>query len=215
MSRALVSEMDALPFSEVLLPLSQAKHKARKLTPTERLRDAALADGYRAGYEQGRLAGYEEGKAEALAEGRAKTANEVARIASELDILASGIEEGMRKWYRDAEDSLAALSILIASRLIATELEMNQEAVIGTTREALQEVTHAASARVRVNPFHSGVLESYRDELLAIAPSLRSMEIVSDPSILSGCIVETEGGVVDASIRTKLKKLMEAVGVSL
>ncbi|MFY9234473.1 MAG: FliH/SctL family protein [Fimbriimonadaceae bacterium] len=203
MSKALLgADPSAQPFAATLRPVTEPK--AAKISPRERFKEAAREEGYAAGYGEGLSVGLAEGNERA----RLAAAAEIARVASELDSIGETVREALDLWYRQSEESLALLSVAIAERIVARELELSEEAILSITREALREVTHASTARIRVNPFHSGVLETYREQLLAVAPSLKNIEIVSDSSMLSGCVVETEGGAVDASIRAKLRNLL-------
>jgi flagellar biosynthesis/type III secretory pathway protein FliH len=65
-------------------------------------------------------------------------------------------------------------------------------------------------ARIRVNPFDVESLNASKEDLMALSTSLRSLEIVDDSAILGGCIIETDGGVVDASVDAQLQRLEAA-----
>lgn len=198
--------------SEVLVALPDLGTNRRKLSPTERVRHKAYKEGFAEGQAAGIIVGFDQGREQALSEGAIALKAEIARIAAELDLIGASVREAMTQWYREAEDSLALLSIEVAERLVGKELELSPGAILSITRQAIAEVTHSAQATVKVNPFHSGVLEEHRDELMAAAQSLKNIEIVADPTILSGCVVETEGGVVDAAIKSKIRNLVAAVG---
>lgn len=209
MSKALLGAAgEARGFAELLSPVGEVVGKG----PRKRLVRAHPGhdEGFAAGHSEGYAAGLQTGREQALGEAREATSIELQRIAAELDSIAAGLRKAMEQWYRDAEESLALLSIAVAERLIAQELARSDEAARSIVREAIGEVTHAGTARIRVNPFASGALEKYRDELLALAPSVKNLEIVSDSSLGHGCVIETEGGVIDAQIRAKIRRLFEA-----
>lgn len=42
--------------------------------------------------------------------------------------------------------------------------------------------------------------------------SVRAIEFVEDPEILGGCIIETDGGIIDATIKGKLNQLDNELG---
>ena len=67
------------------------------------------------------------------------------------------------------------------------------------------EVTHSRTARLRVNPLDAHTVLQYRDELLAATRSLESIEVIADPAVSGGCVIETDGGTVGASIETQLE----------
>ncbi len=68
-------------------------------------------------------------------------------------------------------------------------------------------MTHSRHARIRLNPFDGAILQNHRTELLAASGSLRDIELVDDPTIVGGCVIETEGGLVDATTETRLELL--------
>ena len=49
---------------------------------------------------------------------------------------------------------------------------------------------------------------------MTIASSLRNVEFVADPTVTAGCVIETDGGVVDATVDTKLATLDEEMGAA-
>jgi flagellar biosynthesis/type III secretory pathway protein FliH len=92
--------------------------------------------------------------------------------------------------------------------LLAKELRTDPAAALGLAREALAEVTHAESARIRVNPFHGAVLRERMPELLAASESLKRIEVVDDPTVAAGVIVDSAGGVIDATLPTRVRNLV-------
>jgi flagellar assembly protein FliH len=218
LSKALLGQSEHVrDFSDLLQPVAEARAllaTSGRLRGLELVREEAKQRGFTEGYEEGFALGREQGRTRAYEEASEATAEEICRIAGELDQLGQDMHAALNEWYRQSEESLARLSVEIARRLVAKELETSEEAILSITREALEEVTHAATARIKVNPAHSAILENYIDQFQSLAPSLKSIEIVDDPSVGSGCVIETDGGVVDASIESKLRNIVEAARVT-
>lgn len=200
-------------FAELLPSVTALRADPKgRLSAADRAEEEAREAGFAEGYASGLAAGLDEGRIRAYEDGSEAAAAEVRRIALELDALGATVQEATAAWYKGAEESLAQLSMEIARRIVGKELELGEDAILSITREALREVTHSATARIRVNPMHSGVLEGHRELILSLAPSLKHVEIVGDDAISGGCVIETEGGLVDASTESKIRGLRQAAG---
>ena len=218
MSNAVVKGLAVTEFSALLQPVPP-KEVLDKLARTDIEIEAIKAEAYKAGFEEGKIdgrkAGIEEGKTlgfqQAFDEAAAKKQAELDALHAEFERTVDKVESAIQDWFLKSEPSLAQLSILIAKRILAQELATNPDAILAMTREAITEVTHATSARIRLNPFDSEILEAHRAEIMSAASSVRQLEIVEDDSIAGGCVIETDGGVVDARVEMKLEEIAESL----
>jgi flagellar biosynthesis/type III secretory pathway protein FliH len=63
---------------------------------------------------------------------------------------------------------------------------------------------------IRVNPGDVELLTEHRGELLGV---LESARLISDPAIASGgCVVEVNGGLVDARLESQLQEAARLLG---
>lgn len=166
----------------------------------QKLREAARAEGFESGYAEGRIEGIAAGR-QAVEE---ETSAAIASFCDELQAKADQVLFAYRQFMAESEDALAELAVLVASRALAQELRLGHDAVTALAKEAIAEVLHASQVRIRVHPFDVPTLAERKDELLAAARQLRSIEIVEDPSILGGCVIESDAGLIDATVSTKL-----------
>ncbi len=186
---------------------SSRKVLGRTAEALERLREAAKIEGFEEGYAQG-LA---KGEAEARQSVETLTEQSVQEFASSLQDKSDQVFFAAKSWADESEHLLAELSILIASRILAQELRLAHDTVTAIAKDAIKEVLLAEKVRIRVNPFDVPVIEQRKQELLAVNKQLRNIEIVDDPTISGGCVIESEAGIVDASIETKLGILFESL----
>jgi len=205
----------ARPFASILTdPLSAASSSVGgKLNrQLEELREQARAEGYAEGLarglEQGRQEGYRDGLEAATAEVERRTRAGLEELAQTLQRVDECFGPLMDRFFANCEEALAPLALAIAARLLGRELSADPSAVVGLAREALAEVTHAESARIRVNPFHGAVLRERMPELLAASESLKRIEVVDDPAVAAGVIVDSAGGVIDATLPTRVRNLV-------
>ena len=189
----------------------------RESVDFDSLRQMAQEEGFRAGYAEGQAAGSLRGYAEGQRAGReeAKEAHLAAESESlgdfraALSAVVAGVGPAVRAWQTDVEERATTLAMDAVRALLAAELSIERPDAMGIVREALGFAEGAVRATIRLSPFDRAALAERREDLLAACVGLRDVEMVDDRSIEGGCIVETEGGVVDATLATRLS-LLEA-----
>lgn len=202
-------------FAHAILPISELPppelRNGNRLTEIvrqqkEEIRREAYNEGYREGMQQGQEDGFHAAKTHA----DHVYSEEIAAFVSRLQAVEAKFDETIERFIGEAEQQLAALAIVIAERLMRVEMEAGREAAVAIAKEAINEVRHGVTARIRVNPFDGGEVAARQGEILAAAQGLRSIEIVRDPKILGGCVIESEDGLIDARIEEALRRLVEA-----
>lgn len=187
----------------------------------EAVKAAAQEEGFCKGYLEGQRAGTERGLAEGRRvgrdEGRESARREVfeaeaAFVAAFQEALAGVVAEvgpAVERWKAAVEERAAALAMNAVRALLAQELATDRPDAMNIVREALGHAEGALKATIRLAPFDRAALAERREEILSACASLRDVELVDDRSIEGGCVVETESGVVDATLATRLS-LLEA-----
>jgi flagellar biosynthesis/type III secretory pathway protein FliH len=169
------------------------------------------------GYEAGLARGIDEGIAKGIAESSERAYEEAALIHAEMlaqfqeDLAAvvESVQSAVFRWSESSEQQITDLVTTIARSVLVSELKISRESILAIVKDALLQVTHSKKARIRVNPYDLPTMRDAEQELMACAASLRTIEFVDDPSIVAGCVIETEGGVIDATMDTKLASLDE------
>lgn len=187
----------------------------RTANEIEQLKQSAMNDGYDEGYSRGLEMGLVEGNEKAYADAYAKAYAEytakndamLAEFSRDLDLTVASVLNALEDWTQQTEHKLTSIVTEIARRVIVTELETSREAVFEIVREAIAEVTHSDTARIRINPWDARSLRDQKASIIAAAKSVRTLEFVEDPDIAGGCVIETEGGIIDATIEGKLRQL--------
>ena len=183
-------------------------------------RDDIFVKAYAEGYQKGFGKGVEEGqeKGSRLAYANASEAAMAARKA-ELEAFTASLQrtlgfasDAMQRWCNQAEEELGPVALEIAHKIMLEELKLGRESVLAIVKDAMSEISHASVARLRVNPLDSALMRSFKDEILGCAQSVRNLEIVDDPTIEGGCVIETDGGLVDARLTGKLKMIAGGLG---
>lgn len=167
----------------------------------QRLRDQAQEEGREEGYHEG----FQEGQQEAFEVTKLAMEASVQAFRSALDQAAERVDAMVQAWYAEAETNLAALSVVVAAQILGRELSLAPDTITELTREALREVASVDKVRIRVHPFDAKVIADKKALLLAANPSLRGVEIVDDPNVEGGAKIESDAGLIDATIRTQLE----------
>jgi flagellar biosynthesis/type III secretory pathway protein FliH len=201
--------------SALQLAVRKEGRGGRTANEIEQLKQSAMNDGYDEGYSRGLEIGLTEGNEKAYAAAYEKAYKEasvkneamLAEFSKDLDMTVASVLSALEDWTEQTEHKLTSIVTQIARSVIAAELETSPEAVFQIVRDAIAEVTHSDTARIRVNPWNAKTLRDQKANIIAAARSVRSLEFVEDPEIAGGCIIETEGGIIDATIDGKLRQL--------
>ena len=183
----------------------------RTASSLEIAKAAARSEGFAQGLGEGRETGRAEGYQTAIAQEMEERQKLLDAFAIDLNQVAESVLTAVYDWFHGSEESLAALSMVIAARIVAREVTTTQDVALSIAREAVAEVTHAESARIRVNPFSSQTLAEHKDALMALSPSLKDIQIADDPSIMGGCVIESAGGIIDASLESRVAAILGGI----
>jgi flagellar assembly protein FliH len=175
----------------------------------ELLKEKGYEDGYNAGYENGLKAGDTEGKRAGLIlaqnQAEADRRREAAQFMAEWETMRQHFEASVKEWFDRSEEVLTEMSMDVVRQILASELEINQQYALEIAKDVLQHITHARRARIMINPADFALFESHRDALMVQSRELESIEIVQDNTIKSGVMVETDAGLIDATVQTRLE----------
>lgn len=155
----------------------------------ETLEQAARADGYEAGYQEG------------LAAGQAEIARRVERLEGVLQALAQPLAE------RDdaVEQELLAIGTALARQLVRRELQAQPDEIVPVIREAIAALPAASGAiEVRLHPDDAELVR----EALSVDPEAAAWSLIPDPELARGdCRVISGLSQVDARLETRLGAL--------
>ncbi len=179
-------ELESVLDAHALLETARAEAK--------RIVDAAQAEFDRrsaAGYEDGMTAGRME-IAERMIDSVAKTVNYVSSLErSVVDI----VMKALRKILGDMPD---------------------RERVVQVVRNALSVARNQRNVTVRVHPQEAELVQARLAEITQPYPGVRFLEVASDARLAPGaCVLESEVGVVDASLEVQLKAIENSLSRTL
>ncbi len=192
------------------LPLKRSEEERpdeEAVTKPEELLAQARAEAEeirRRAYEEGRHEGYREGLAQARAEAEAirQRARNVLREA----------EATRRRILDELEPELRELAVEIAEKIVARQLELQPDSIAAVAREALTAVRDRESVVIYVHPSQLLHLQRALPELQALLPENASVRIIGDADLKTGgVLVETERGLVDATVDVRWRQVLKAL----
>lgn len=176
-------------------------------------------DQYAEVLEAGRLIALAEEEARMIREKALQEAEEMRQAG-----YAKGLEEGREEiaehivatmgqsaaYFSKVENVLVDV-VMRALRRMLGEFDRS-ELVENVVKQALQTLRNEGHVVVRVPPEQAEGLRGRLDSLLASSPRVQFLQVLPDPRLPDdGCVLETEIGVVDASLETQLRAIEKAL----
>ena len=156
--------------------------------------------------ELGRQRGLQEGRAAGREEAQQAFAAELARVRS----VAGKLSEALASGIGDMEDLAIAIAFEAVCKVLG-ESALTQEGVRAQVRQATAHAKNKESLVVRLHPADLSALRA-AGALNAILPPNKAVSWVADDSIeLGGCVVETDGGGLDARLETQVERMRAAL----
>lgn len=181
--------------------VAEAKAKADEMIRSaSKEKETVLKEARAQGTQAGKEAGFKESTEKALA--LIKRAEEVLLEA----------EHKRNEIIKEAEAEIIELVILLAERVIKTELTQNKEIILGNVSAAVKRITGEGEITVKVNLSDLELTESMKEEFIAGLSGIEGIKIKIDPTITpGGCKIETNFGIIDAQIETQFDQLAEGL----
>ena len=184
---------------------AQALEEERSRNDTER----------KAGYNEGYAAGFAQGHAQATLEGQKQIDDYIAHEGKEA-------ADRMAQIFADAQAQLVAteptiargvleLACELARQVVRSELKLNPKVLEPVIHEALSLLT--GDSKPAVVRLHPQDMERLDDGLQRAFPNL-GIAIQPDPQLTpGGCLVESAGSVVDATVQRRWTRAVAALGL--
>lgn len=189
--------------------LEEASAEAKKITSeavaktkeqVEDIRHQAHEQGFAIGKQEGYEAGYKTVKEKFQA------------LLSQIEMILTEAKKEKERISQKAQENMSEeiieLAILIAKKIIKTEITANRDIIVANIKEALSKIKGQGEVTIRVNLVDLQHVESMKDELFSLVSGLKGIHFQEDTSIeQGGCKIETTLGIIDATISTQVERL--------
>lgn len=157
---------------------------------------------------------------------------EVAKECEKLKEQAQreGFEAGFKEWVEyvakleieiakvreDLEKFLVPVTLKAAKKIVGREIELSENTIVDIVSNSLKAVSQHKKITIYVNKKDLDPLEQHRPQLKQIFESLEVLSLRARADITQGgCVIETEGGIINAQLENQWRVLENALEVIL
>lgn len=181
-----------------------------KKVETEAL--AKLKEVQESAYQQAYDLGLQEGRAQAYGEHNAVLTERL----NSFEALLLKIENLKAELVTANETHLVKLVYHLASRLAMEEITSRQELIGAVIRSAIGDVQAEERMTLKLAPSDLEFVEAMKSKANGELNAFKNMKIEESAAISpGGCVIETNYGVVDATVEKRVQKLWEALADKL
>lgn len=121
-----------------------------------------------------------------------------------------GLEQRM---IDEVQGEIVRTAIKVAEEILVAELKTREEAIVDVAQAALGNVSGAREVYLRVNPASAQTLRKHKARLVDALAMVKDVEVREDRKVKpGGVLIQTESGVVDATLETQLAELARILG---
>jgi type III secretion protein L len=142
----------------------------------------------------------EEAKEEGFSEGLAKFNEHLINFDKQLRLLKM-----------DLQKQILPLALKAAKKIVGEQLDLNPETIVEIVIQTLAPVTQNHRFNIYVNKDDKEILEANRPKIKNILEQVQVLTIQERNDVApGGCIIETESGIINASIENQWRALESA-----
>lgn len=157
-----------------------------------------------------RQAGYQDGYRDGLVALEGFKQSYAAQVTAQVAHIASAFQQQLGGLENDLAQRLAGVALSLARQVVRSELAQRPQLVVDVAQEALSALLMSAKhITLRVHPDDHALVAQGVHELI----ESRGARLVPDAQITrGGCIVESDIGVIDATVETRWERAAGAMG---
>ncbi|MDR0674316.1 MAG: flagellar assembly protein FliH [Zoogloeaceae bacterium] len=170
----------------------------------ERMHEEARQSGYEAGYAEGLKAGGEAGRqsGQAAAQG----------YAERLQTLCRGVEEAVGALDQEVAEAVLAAALEVAGQIVRGVIRVHPEMLLPIVREALAALPlRHGPVTLWVSPEEIALAREHLESQFAQSGWI----LQEDPELSpGGCRLRADSSEIDATVETRWRRTLEAIGVT-
>jgi len=121
------------------------------------------------------------------------------------------LEDQVKTMRHEMQKVILPLVLKATKRIVGDELEVNPESVVNIVMQSIKSVTQCKNVKLFVNKSDLEILEKEKEKIKSLFESLDSFQIEVRSDILPGsCIIETEKGILNATLDNQYRALERA-----
>ncbi len=212
----------------IVLDMGDLARQARRMKESAQAQATAIVEQAKAqaqtlvsqGHEQGFAKGQAEGFAKGLEEGRAagrseslaQAQNDLKKLQESIGAAMAQVEANQQRLMLDAQQAVLELALKMGEKLVHRIVEVDPQVAVDALADALAHVLGPMEVTVRICPEDRTVLEEAMPELKAQFASFKQVHLVDDAAVdRGGCVLTYGQGRLDATVETKLRRVVELI----
>jgi type III secretion protein L len=120
------------------------------------------------------------------------------------------LEEEIIKVRKEFEKVLIPIALKAAKKIVGREIELSEDVIVDIVSNALKPVVTHKKITVYVNRKDLDVLEKNKPRLKQLFETLEAFSLRERADVKEGCIIETEGGIINAQLDNQWRILEKA-----
>jgi len=130
---------------------------------------------------------------------------------AQLNTQILGLDQEKKRLRHEMNKMILPLALKAAKKIVATELKTNPEVIVDIVIQALTPVLQNHHITIWVNKVDKEILETEKSHIREKLEQVESLLIKERDDISSGgCIIETESGIINASIENQWRAIESA-----
>ncbi len=162
--------------------------------------------------EQVRTSARQVGLQTGYADGKQAAETEAAEMIAAIKKVAQSATAAHNQLLEDAESHLGQLGLAIAKKILTHSLTVEPEIITEIVAEVIDSASIHGSCYVRVHPEDYKILQPHWEAVAHLQQPDEPWELIADSHISrGGCMIDIEGGTIDARLQTKLAQIEAAL----
>lgn len=158
---------------------------------------------------------YEKGFAQGQKDGLALEERQIEEKGKQLELLFTEIKALRAQIYRETEEELLKMSLLIAKKIIGKEVETDPQTIGRSIRSAMNYLVDKNHIRILINPEDMEEVRRILPEIAGFAKGAK-FQVVEDHAIKrGGCLLESGFGRINATLDDQIEMLEKEIDEEL
>lgn len=169
-------------------------------------------EGYEAGFQKGDQEGYDAGFQKGEEDGKVIGDARSLEIINSLEDILHKAENSWQNSIKLHEAKILSMICKIAEKVVFAKVELEEGIVKNSILNALEAMPEPEEIILNISPDDYDYVEMVKDDFFTSIKSLKSISVVSNPSIQrGGCKIESSKGNVETDIKTRLEQVFTSI----
>lgn len=116
----------------------------------------------------------------------------------------AALEDEIKKVRTDTQAVIIPIALKAAKKIVGKEIEASEKTVVDIIANSLKAVSQHKKIRIYVNLKEFEMIEESREKIKRIFENLEALSILPQDDVEpGGCIIETEGGIINAQLENQ------------